>query len=124
MNPTTLLHRIIKSGWWLQADTVSSQAFRPTLGADKLLSVYDGDQIAADAAYKHYANDPGKPLPTGVLAITVAEYSTEDWSVIPDPDSFPEHVLIDFREFGTNQIKRKSETLRNAAIARGWLLRQ
>ena len=42
---------------------------------------------------------------------------------IPDPDTFPEHVLIDFRNFGTNQIKRKSEAFRDSAIARGWLFR-
>ena len=36
---------------------------------------------------------------------------------------FAEHVLIDFRNFGTNQIKRKAGRLRDAALARGWQYR-
>ena len=123
MNQGTLLHRIIKSNWWLQDDSVSSQAFRPVLEDNKLLSVYDGDQITPQAAYNHYANDPSKPSPTGVLAVTVAECLNQNLPAIPDPDTFPEHALIDFREFGANQIKRKSAALRDAATARGWLFR-
>ena len=30
----------------------------------------------------------------------------------PDPDTFQEHALVDFRKFGTNQIKKKSDRLR------------
>lgn len=123
MNQDTLLHRIIKPDWWIQASSISSQAFRPTPEDDKLLSVYDGGQITPESAYNHYAGDPNKPSPTGVLSVTVAECDSTGLTAIPDPDTFPEHVLIDFRKFGTNQIKRKSEALRDAAIARGWLFR-
>ena len=123
MNQTTLLHRIIKPDWWIQIDLVSSQAFRPTPEDHKLLSVYDGDQIVPESAYNHYASDPSKPSPTGVLSVTVAECDSTGLPAIPDPNTFPEHVFIDFREFGTNQIKRKSEALRDAAILRGWLFR-
>ena len=38
----------------------------------------------------------------------------------PDPETFQEHGLIDFRKFGTNQTKKKSERLRDNAAARGW----
>ncbi len=84
------------------------------------MSVYDGDQITAAAAWRHYINDPAKPAPSGVLAITQEECRRQDLPVRPDPDTFPAHVLIDFREFGTNRTKRKSERLRDAAVNRGW----
>lgn len=123
MNQTTLLHRIIRPDWWVQADVVSSQAFRPSSEDRKLLSVYDGDQITPASAYNHYSSDPNKLPPTGALSVTVAECDSTGLPAIPDPDNFPEHILIDFRNFGTNQIKRKSEALRDSAIARGWLFR-
>ena len=50
MNDETLLHRIIKPNWWLQADNVSSQSFRPTPEDQKRLSVYDGDRITPESA--------------------------------------------------------------------------
>ena len=121
MNDETLLHRIIKPNWWLQADNVSSQSFRPTPEDQKRLSVYDGDRITPESAWQHYIREPGKPLPAGVLAVTVAECSDQDLPAIPDPDTFAEHVLIDFSEFGNNQIRRKSAWLRDRAVARGWL---
>ena len=46
-------------------------------------------------------NDP----PIGVLAVTVSECDTLDLPAIPDPQTFPEHVLIDFGKFGVNQIR-------------------
>ena len=57
----------------------------------------------------------------GVLGVTVSECSTEQLTARSDPVPFPEHVLIDFTEFGTNQIKKKSVRLRDKAIVRGWL---
>ncbi len=122
MNGNTLLYRVIGSGMWLQDGQVASQAFRPRRIDGKLLSVYDGDQITPEAAWVHYTKDPSKP-PAGVLAVTVSECLALDLHVLPDPETFPEHVLIDFRSFGTNQIKRKSESLRDAALARGWQYR-
>ena len=119
MNDATRLYRVINSNF-VQSDIISSQAFRPRPRDRKRLSVYDGDQISPEAAWRHYTNDPSNP-PTGVLAVTVAECSAERLPVQPDPAPFPEHVLIDFTEFGTNQIKRKSESLRDKAVARGWV---
>ena len=120
MNDETLLHRIIKPHWWLQGQEVSSQAFRPSPRDEGQLSVYDGDQITAEASWRHYTGDPSQPLPSGVMSVTVADCSRQALPVRPDPETFPEHVLIDFRQFGTNQIRRKSERLRDAATARGW----
>lgn len=120
MTDETLLHRVIKPQWWLQGRAISSQAFRPGPEDDRQMSVYDGDQITAEGAWRHYTNDPDKPTPSGILDVAVRECGQQCLPVHPDPHAFPEHVLIDFRKFGTNQIKRKSERLRDAAVARGW----
>ena len=58
-----------------------------------------------------------------MLAVTVSECDTQDLPVVPDPQTFPEHVLIDFSKFGMNQTKRKSGLLRDAAVARDWQFR-
>ena len=119
VNHQTLLHRIIKPAWWLQDGHVSSQAFRPGPSDNKQMSVYDGDQATAAEAWNHYTNDPSKPDPSGVLAITCGECDQQHLPVCPDPHTFPEHVLIDFRGLSTNQMKRKSKILRDAAVGRG-----
>ena len=123
MNDQTLLHRIIKPAWWLQDGHVSSQAFRPGPSDNKQMSVYDGDQITAAEAWRHYTIDPGKPDPSGVLAITHEECDQQHLPVRPDPETFPEYVLLDFQEFSTKQIKKKSQKLRDAAEERGWQYR-
>ena len=119
MNGYTLLYRIVNS-YYVQGGNVSSQAFRPRPRDRKRLSVYDGDQITPEAAWCHYTSDLSN-LPAGVLAVTVAQCYAELLTVQPDPVPFPEHVLIDFTKFGTNQIKKKSERLRDKAVVRGWL---
>lgn len=120
MNDDTLLYRVI-AAMLLQAGKVSSQAFRPKKPSDKkLLSVYDGDRIDSEAACRHYTRAGDNP-PAGVLAVSVAECSSQCLSVRADPAPFPEHALIDFTPFGTNEIKRKSKFLRDAAVVRGWL---
>ena len=113
MNDATLLYRVINPDRLLQASKISSQTFRPRKTDNKRLSVYDGDQITPEAAWRHYTNDL-ENLPVGILAVTVADCSSQPLPVVPDPIPFPEHTLIDFSSFGINQIKRKSEYLRDA----------
>ena len=122
MNDETLLYRVISSGVWVQSGHVSSQAFRPRRSDNKRLSVYDGDQITPQDAWSHYTREDYR-LSVGVLAVTVSECSAQDLPTLPDPQTFAEHVLIDFSKFGTNQIKRKSSLLRDFAVARGWQFR-
>lgn len=119
MNNQTLLYRVIGSAMWVQEGQVSSQAFRPRTSDNKRLSVYDGDQITPQRACAHYTRDPSSP-PIGVLAVTRSECTAQGLPVVADPQAFAEHVLIDFSQFGINQIKRKSALLRDAAVARGW----
>lgn len=123
MNDFTLLHRVVKPHWLVQNDVVSSQAFRPGPRDDNLMSVYDGDQISAKKAWQHYTRDPDMLPPPGVLSVTFAEFTGEGLPVCPDPGTFPEHALVDYRGLGTNQIKRKSANLRDIALERGWQYR-
>lgn len=87
------------------------------------MSVCDSNQITAAEAWSHYTNNPSKPDPSGILAITHEECNQQHLPVCPDPDTFPEHVLIDFQEFSAKQIKKKSQILRDAAQERGWQYR-
>jgi len=123
MDDKTLLHRVIKPDWWLQEDAVSSQAFRPQPHDEGQLSVYDGDQIKARSVWLHYSKDDSKPAPVGVLAVSVGDCKQQDLPLRPDPETFPEHVLIDFRRFSKNQTKKRSGHLRDAAVERGWQYR-
>ena len=118
MNANTLLYRQVHPSW-IQKDRITSQAFRPTPKDKKRLSVYDGDQITAEAAWQHYTNDLGLTS-AGVLAVTVGECCTLELPVVPDPATFQEHTLIDFSAFSRRQIETKAKLLRENANLRGW----
>lgn len=118
MNGQTLLHRQVHPSF-VHEGRVSSQAFRPTPNHEKKLSVYDGDQITAENAWKHYTQKLGCES-VGAMAVTVEECEKESLPVVEDSASFAEHVLIDFSAFGGNEIVRKSKRLQQAAERRGW----
>jgi hypothetical protein len=118
MNDITLLLRQIHPEF-VQDKRPSSQAFRPTPKDEKKLSVYDGDQISPEAAWRHYTEELGLAS-CGALAVCVAECSALDLPVVPDPESFPEHCLVDFSEFSKSATEKKAKLLKAKAIARGW----
>ncbi|MHB8788314.1 MAG: hypothetical protein ACYDBT_00385 [Desulfobulbaceae bacterium] len=118
MNPDTLLHRQVHPSW-VQLGRVTSQAFRPTPKDEKLLSVYDGDQITAEAAWYHFTNNL-RNASVGVLAVTVPECNALQLPTVADPAHFPEHVVIDFSGYTEKIIKQKAKHLRTSAELRGW----
>lgn len=119
MTPQTLLLRQINPSF-IQAGRVTSQAFRPTPKDENLLSVYDGDQIQAQAAWQHYTTTlilrSG-----GVMAVSNIECSAEQLPVKADGIPFPEHVSIDFSAFVKNEVEKKAKILTRKAQERGWL---
>lgn len=121
MTPSTLLLRQIHPTF-VQAGRVTSQAFRPTPKDESLLSVYDGDLISPEAAWGHFTATPERRS-AGVMAVSVAECTTENLPARPDPEPFPEHAIIDFSGLSDNQAEKKGKKLRSAAEARGWLYR-
>ena len=107
---------------FVQQGKPSSQVFRPTPKDEKLLSVYDGDQIGPSDAFEHYTNRLGFSS-IGILAVTVGECQTCELKSRPDPPAFPEHAVIDFREYGERETKKKAKQLKAFANRRGWLYR-
>ena len=59
-------------------------------------------------------------LSAGVMAVSVGECESQGTFAIPDPESFPEHVLIDFSELSRSRRKDAAKILRNLAEERGW----
>jgi len=115
---TTLLHRKINPSF-VQNGRVTSQAFKPTSKDSGLLSVYDGDLIAARDSWTHFTVVQGFSS-AGVYSVSVAERNQIDLPVRPDPAPFPEHAVIDFTPFSGGQVESKAKKLRAAAAACGW----
>jgi hypothetical protein len=115
----TLLLRQIHPGF-VQQGRVTSQAFRPTPKDQNRLSAYDGDRIDPPAAWRHYTSVLGLES-AGVMAVSNAECREADLPVVPDPDAFPEHVVIDFSGLGKGAVEKAAKKLRVRAETRGWL---
>lgn len=116
MNDTTLLLRQVHPSF-VQHGRVTSQAFRPTPKDENKLSTYDGDQIDPEAAWTHYTSALGFNS-HGVMAVSFVECPLP---VVPDPDPFPEHVVIDFSGLNRKAAEDAAKHLRAMATARGWL---
>lgn len=119
MNPSTTLIRQIHPSF-VQEGRVTSQAFRPSPKDEDKLSTYDGEQIDAKAAWKHYTESLGYQS-DGALGVTVSECEGLDLRVVTDPEPFPEHVLIDFTELSRKHIEKRAKELKLFAQTRGWL---
>ena len=99
---------------------VTSQAFRPTAKDKQRLSVYDGDQISPEDAFKHYSQ---KHKSVGVIAVTIGECDALGLTVVPDPMPYREHMIIDFSMLNKSQTKRVAKKLTDLAEDRGWQYR-
>jgi hypothetical protein len=62
-------------------------------------------------------------LSIGVMSVTVAECTTHELSVEPDPEPFPEHAIIRFDGLSPNEVRKRAKYLTKAAQARGWQYR-
>ena len=103
----------------VKAGIVTSQAFKPIKSTQ--LSVYDGSMIDAEPAWMHFTKTGNKSA--GVVAVTDVECNSQNLAVIPDPEPFKEHVIIDFDRFAPSTIKRIACILTNNAKKRGWCYR-
>ncbi len=118
MNDNTLLHRQVHPSW-VQQGRVTSQLFKPTPKDERKLSVYDGDQISAENAWIHFSGTLGHPS-VGVLSVTVSECGAQGLRVAPDPEPFPEHVVIDYTGLSAGQIEKAAKRLNAQARQRNW----
>lgn len=119
MTETTLLLRQIHPSF-VQAGFATSQAFRPTPKDQSKLSVYDGDQIGAEASWLHYTTQL-QLKSIGTMAVMIAECAAENLPAQADPKPFPEHAVIDFSELTDKECRARSKRLQAKALARGWL---
>ncbi len=119
-NDTVLLRQIHPS--FIQHGRVTSQAFRPTPKDEHKLSMYDGDQISAERSFRHYTETLCFAS-VAVLGVTAIECQELDLLVVPDPESFIEHVLIDYSAFDKNVVEKKAKLLKAKSETRGWLFR-
>lgn len=105
---------------FIQAERVTSQAFRPTPKDENQLFVDDGDRISAEAAWQRFSRQPGCQS-IGVMGITVEECSQRNLPVIPDGAPYSEHVSIDFQGLANKQIEKIAKQSASQARTRGWL---
>ena len=118
MTPATLLFRQVNPAW-IKNGRITSQVFKPTPKDEGCLSVYDGDQITAEASWRHYTIEL-EYQSVGVVAVTVCECKKHGLCVKHDPEPFPEHVVIKFIGYSKSQIEKKAKRLKEAAERRGW----
>ena len=122
MNAETCLLRQVHPSF-IQMNRITSQVFKPRPTNFNRLSAYDGDQISAEAAWQHYTETLGFKS-AGIVAITVADCTSQGLQVHPDPQDFPEHVLVDFGGLERRRIETVAKRFRAAAEERGWLYRR
>ena len=122
MNDQTLLLRQVHPNFFPDGE-VSSQAFFPFPKDDGKLSVYDGDQIAADASHRHYTANLGLQS-AGVWAVTGEEVGSVGLSFRPDPvEGNPAHAVVDFGVLAEKECRKLAKRLRKLAVDRGNLYR-
>jgi hypothetical protein len=122
MQPTTLLLRQVHPHW-LKDGQVLSIAFRPFPRDAGLLSVYDGDLIAAEDSWNHFTGALGCQS-AGVWAVTVQQCGNCNLPARPDVDGhFPEHAVIDFTAHQEKEQKAKSKILAAKAAEQGCLFK-
>jgi hypothetical protein len=118
MTPTTLLYRQAHPKF-VPDGQLTSQAFYPFPNDARLLSVYDGDQISAAEAYRHYTQELGNESHS-VWSVTKAEADGETVTASPDPlTDFPYHAKIDFTGKSDKECRKIAKKLKAWATARG-----
>ena len=123
VNADTYLWRQVHPHF-IRDNQVTSQVFTPTPKDEGRLSTYDGNQISAEASWKHYTTQafdkPAAYDSAGVVTVTVEECEAQETTVVRDSDSFPEHVLVDFTQLPKSKHKTVAKELSRIARERGW----
>jgi hypothetical protein len=79
--------------------------------------------ISPEGAWEHYTQRL-QLRSAGVVAVTEGECCDLGLPVLSDPDTFPEHALIDFSLLPDKEIRRKAQLLKTVAMTRGWLFHE
>lgn len=122
MTPATVLLRQVHPNF-IPAGELSSQAFLPFPKDDGKLSVYDGDQITAEASLQHYTQVQ-QLSSHSVWGITSGEVSGVGLSSSADPlEEFPSHAIVDFGGKPEKECRKLAKKLKALALQRGCLFR-
>lgn len=120
MNPETQLLRQAHPQF-VPNGQITSQVFFPFPKDDGLLSVDDGDQVTAEAAYQNYTGNLVLES-CGVWAVTKAEADGQNVPAIASPElNRPSHSSIDFRQKSEKDCRKIAKRLKAFAVARGCL---
>ena len=88
----------------------------------RVLSAYDGGQVSAEDAYRHYTEELGLSS-VGVLALSVQECVEMGIEVDHDGRGFPAHVSLRFPRLSRRATTLLARDLIDLALARGWQYR-
>ena len=118
MKEDTLLLRQVHPNF-IKNGALTSQAFTPFPKDKGALSVYDGDQIEAHAAYEHYTKTLQRQS-MGVWGVTCGEVKQTSLASTSDPlENFPCHAIIDFgARTSERECRKLAKRLRDFAELR------
>lgn len=120
MNDQTLLFRQAHPNFVVEG-MLTSQAFTPFPKDQGNLSVYDGNQVSPQEAYRHYT-EKQHLLSAGVWGVSGAEVKSVDLSYRADPiEGNSAHVLIEFGQRTDKECRKLAKRLVNYALNRGRL---
>ena len=85
----------------------------------RILSVYDGAQVSAEDAHRHYTRELGLSS-AGVLAVSIEECEERGIRVDYDGLGFPAHVSLHFPRLSRRATGLLAHELFELAMARGW----
>lgn len=116
----TVLYRQIHPSW-VQGDTITSQAFKPTPKDSGQLSTRQASKLSAEDAYVAHTAEEGLRS-VGTYQVTAGEVasvrlrSIDDSGVSNRPNG---HAYIDCRNRSNRQIEKAAKVLRTQAMQHG-----
>jgi len=116
----SVLYRQIHPSW-LQGDTITSQAFKPTAKDDGKLSTRLASKMSAEDAYIAHTADEGLQS-VGTYQVTTEEVAGADLRSVTDSDveGQPDgHAYIDCRDLARKHVEKAAKKLRTHAMSHG-----
>ena len=107
-----ILYRVVEPNANRELLRLPSFTFRPHRPQDNgLLSVYNAEAITPQECLDLYNRDPNRSPATRVAQITAGAFREVGLEIIPDPETHPAHLLVDYRNTGNNQARKISRRL-------------
>lgn len=112
LKPGQILYRVVEPNANSELLRLPSFTFRPHRPQDNgLLSVYNAEAITPQECLDLYNRNPDRTPATRVAQITAGAFQEVGLGIIPDPETHPAHLLVDYRNTGNNQARKISRRL-------------